>query len=171
MINPGAGAKHFVIYNCCEMPGRRLLVNPIRLQHSSVASIVGDTTAVPSRSTGEPLSFSSSSDPAVDKDVIGYGEKRDGKDDPECLDNHKMIRVCDKLIEVFMVDKPTPTDWRRLLAFSKEWSNIRPHFYRRCQDRADSEGDPGKKHSLLRLGRKLKEVSGTIPQLTFLEEH
>ena len=171
VINPGAGAKHFVIYNCCEMPGRRLLVNPIRLQHSSVASIVGDTTAVPSRSTGEPLSFSSSSDPAVDKDVIGYGEKRDGKDDPECLDNHKMIRVCDKLIEVFMVDKPTPTDWRRLLAFSKEWSNIRPHFYRRCQDRADSEGDPGKKHSLLRLGRKLKEVSGTIPQLTFLEEH
>lgn len=145
-----------------KVEGRRLLVNPIRLQHSSVASIVGDTTAVPSRSTGEPLSFSSSSDPAVDKDVIGYGEKRDGKDDPECLDNHKMIRVCDKLIEVFMVDKPTPTDWRRLLAFSKEWSNIRPHFYRRCQDRADSEGDPGKKHSLLRLGRKLKEIDEDV---------
>lgn len=145
-----------------KVEGRHLLVNPIRLQHSSVASVVGDTTAVPSRSTGEPLSFSSSSDPTVDKDVIGYGEKRDGKDDPECLDNHKMIRVCDKLIEVFMVDKPTPTDWRRLLAFSKEWSNIRPHFYRRCQDRADSEGDPGKKHSLLRLGRKLKEIDEDV---------
>lgn len=145
-----------------KVEGRHLLVNPIRLQHSSVASVVGDTTAVPSRSTGEPLSFSSSSDPTVDKDVIGYGEKRDGEDDPECLDNHKMIRVCDKLIEVFMVDKPTPTDWRRLLAFSKEWSNIRPHFYRRCQDRADSEGDPGKKHSLLRLGRKLKEIDEDV---------
>lgn len=145
------------------MPGCRLLVNPIRPQRSSVASVVGDTTAVPSRSAGEPLSLSNSSDPTVDKDFIGYGEKRDGKDDPKCLDDNKMIRVCDKLIDVFMVDKPTPTDWRRLLAFSKEWDNIRPHFYRRCQDRADSEEDPGKKHSLLRLSRKLKEVSGAIP--------
>ena len=145
------------------MPGCHLLVNPIRLQCSSV---VGDTTAVPSHTT-EPLSFSNSSDPTVDKDDIGYGEKRDGKDDPKGLDDLKMTRVCDKLIEVFMVDKPTPTDWRRLLAFSKEWDDIRPHFYRRCQDRADSEADPGKKHCLLRLSRKLKEVSGAIPRLTF----
>ncbi|OWM90211.1 hypothetical protein CDL15_Pgr006532 [Punica granatum] len=68
-----------------------------------------------------------------------------------------MVRVCDELIEVFIVDKPTPTDWRRLLAFSREWSNIRPHFYKRCQDRADSVDDPGMKHKLLRLSRKLKE--------------
>lgn len=74
----------------------------------------------------------------------------------------KMIRVCDKLIDVFMVDKPTTTDWRRLLAFSKEWSNIRPHFYRRCQERADSEGDPGMQHKLHRLGRKLKEIDDDV---------
>jgi len=81
------------------------------------------------------------------------------------LDDNKMLRVCDKLIEVFLVDKPTPTDWRRLLAFSKEWSDIRPHFFRRCQERADNEDNPGMKHKLLRLGRKLKEVAFAIRYL------
>lgn len=74
------------------------------------------------------------------------------------LDDEKMVRVCDKLIEVFMVDKPRATDWRRLLAFSREWDNIRPHFFSRCQEKADVETDPGMKHRLLRLARKLKEV-------------
>ena len=73
-------------------------------------------------------------------------------------DNNKMIKICDKLIGVFMVDKPTPTDWRKLLAFSREWDNIRPHFFKRCQERADAESNPEMKHKLLRLGRKLKEV-------------
>lgn len=85
-------------------------------------------------------------------------EHKDRGVDGELLDGNKMIRICDKLIGVFMVDKPAPTDWRRLLIFSKEWDNIRPHFYKRCQDRADSENDPGMKHKLLRLARKLKEV-------------
>lgn len=74
------------------------------------------------------------------------------------VDDIQMVRVCDKLIEVFMVDKPSSTDWRRLLAFSKEWSSIRPCFFRRCQERADSEDDAEMKPKLLRLGRKLKEV-------------
>ncbi|KAL1540516.1 hypothetical protein AAHA92_24859 [Salvia divinorum] len=78
--------------------------------------------------------------------------------DSEQLDENKMIRICDKLIGVFMVDKPAPTDWRRLLIFSKEWDNIRPHFYKRCQDRADSENEHGMQHKLLRLARKLKEI-------------
>lgn len=76
----------------------------------------------------------------------------------EQLDGNKMIRICDKLIGVFMVDKSTPTDWRRLLIFSKEWDSIRPHFYKRCQEKADGESDPGMKHKLLRHARKLKEV-------------
>ncbi|KAL1320547.1 hypothetical protein AAHE18_14G063800 [Arachis hypogaea] len=73
-----------------------------------------------------------------------------------------MVRVCDKLIGVFMVDKPTPTDWRRLLAFSREWDSIRPHFFKRCQDRADAEADPTLKERLLRLGRKLKEIDEDV---------
>ncbi|CAA2955515.1 Hypothetical predicted protein [Olea europaea subsp. europaea] len=73
-----------------------------------------------------------------------------------------MIRICDKLINVFLIDKPTPSDWRRLLTFSKEWSNIRPHFYKRCQDQVDNESDPGMKHKLLRLARKLKEIDDDV---------
>ena len=73
-------------------------------------------------------------------------------------DGQKMIRVCDKLIEVFLVDKPTASDWRRLLTCSREWNNLRAHFYQRCQERADKEENPDMKHKLLRLGRKLKEV-------------
>lgn len=85
-------------------------------------------------------------------------EERSDSDGALCSDDSRMVRVCDKLIDVFMVDKPTPTDWRRLLAFSKEWNNLRPHFFARCQDRADDEEDPVMKQNLLRLGRKLKEV-------------
>ena len=81
------------------------------------------------------------------------------KMNPKSRDNNKMIKICDKLIGVFMVDKPTPTDWRKLLAFSREWDNIRPHFFKRCQERADAESNPEMKHKLLRLGRKLKEVT------------
>jgi len=77
----------------------------------------------------------------------------------EAVDESRMHRVCDKLIGVFMVDKPTPTDWRRLLAFSREWNNLRPHFFARCHERADAEEDPAMKENLLRLARKLKQVS------------
>lgn len=78
------------------------------------------------------------------------------------VDESKMIGVCDKLIGVFMVDKPTPTDWRRLLAFSREWDNIRPHFFARCNDKAVSETDPVLKEKLLRLVRKLKVIDEDV---------
>lgn len=80
----------------------------------------------------------------------------------DVVDESKMIGVCDKLIGVFMVDKPTPTDWRRLLAFSREWNNIRPHFFARCNDKAVSETDPVLKEKLLRLARKLKEIDEDV---------
>lgn len=122
-----------------------MIVNPIRLRrYSPIAAVVGDTTA--------------ETTPVHEEPAIG-GQNND---DTRSLDDGKMIKVCDKLIEVFMVDKPTPTDWRRLLAFSKEWSNLRSHFFKRCQDRADAEENPGMKHKLLRLGRKLKEVSQSL---------
>ncbi|XP_059455327.1 uncharacterized protein At4g37920 [Corylus avellana] len=132
----------------------RLVINPLRRRRSTVAAVVGDTTALPSDCNGEQeLSASGSS---------GALPVQDEEDGIEGLDDGKMIRVCDKLIDVFLVDKPNPTDWRRLLAFSKEWSNLRPHFYKRCQDRADSEDDPGMNYKLLRLGRKLKEIDEDV---------
>ncbi|XP_052189659.1 uncharacterized protein At4g37920 [Diospyros lotus] len=139
------------------------LINPVKLQESSLAAVGGDTTSVPSDCTEEWMPSSDVSEPSSnDVEQTNISNETDGSDDVKVLDDQKMVRVCDKLIDVFMVDKPTPTDWRKLLAFSKEWDNIRPHFYKRCQDRADSEEDPGMKHKLLRLGRKLKEVDEDV---------
>lgn len=142
------------------MAGFHFPLEPLRLQRCSLAAVSGDTAAVSNDCTGDQLLVSEPTDQmSIHEEHTGVsGGSVEGEDDPECLDDHKMIRVCNKLIEVFMVDKPTSTDWRRLLAFSKEWSSIRPHFYRLCQERADNESDPGMKHRLLRLGRKLKEV-------------
>lgn len=101
-----------------------------------------------------------------DKSAVAAKEKKDeaSSGSEEVVDNNqKMIKVCDKLIEVFLVDKPSPSDWRRLLAFSKEWESIRPHFFGRCRERADSEDDnPEMKHKIHRLSRKLKEVDEDV---------
>nr|XP_018632260.1 uncharacterized protein At4g37920-like [Nicotiana tomentosiformis] len=67
-----------------------------------------------------------------------------------------------KLSDSSMRQVNNPIDWRRLLAFSKEWNSIRPHFYNRCQNRADSESDPGMMHKLLRLQRKMREVDDDV---------
>lgn len=137
------------------MSGSHLPHSKTRLQRSSLTAVVGEATAVPDDSVEEHMTIMEQSDPTA----MHESPNSKGKDAVETLDGHKMIRVCDKLIDVFMVDKPTPTDWRRLLAFSKEWNIIRPHFYKRCEERADTEDNPGMKHKLLRLRRKLKEVS------------
>ncbi|KAK1406773.1 hypothetical protein QVD17_38381 [Tagetes erecta] len=123
-----------------------------RLQPSSftVEAVVGGAAAVPNDSTTDKES--------VNEEDYPRANSENGDDSGDI----KMVRICDKLIEVFMVDKPNPVDWRRLLAFSKEWDNIRPHFFERCQERANKEDDPGMKHKLLRLGRKLKEVDEDV---------
>lgn len=151
------------VTNSCGMLGCHWLTKSVRLQQSHlVAAAIDDTTALPNKYSGGKFSGSDSSDPALIQKPKKNGKIEEEGDNARHLDDQKMIKVCDKLIEVFMVDKTTPTDWRRLLAFSKEWDNIRPHFYKRCHDRADIEYDPGMKHKLLRLGRKLKEVSNAM---------
>ncbi|EEF48437.1 conserved hypothetical protein [Ricinus communis] len=131
-----------------------------RRKKSYVAGAVGGATELSSDRKEEPLMYSDSSHPTAINDDSYIA--RTGHENDSRIDEDKMVRVCDKLIGVFMVDKNTPADWRRLLAFSKEWDNIRPHFYSRCQERADSENDPGIKHKLLRFARKLKEIDEDV---------
>ncbi|OIT32496.1 PREDICTED: uncharacterized protein At4g37920, chloroplastic-like [Nicotiana attenuata] len=141
--------------------GSVLSLNGVRLRLSCLGVVTGDTTVVPNGAVNEQIPSVKLSDSVTSQETdMENGE--DGKDSSAGLDENKMIRVCDKLIEVFLVDKPNPTDWRRLLAFSKEWNNIRPHFYNRCQNRAESESDPGMKHKLLRLQRKMREVDNDV---------
>ena len=74
-----------------------------------------------------------------------------------------MLRDYGKLIEVFIIDQlATLTGWERSLAFSREWNDIHPHSYRRCQYLAGSKGDTGNRHSLLCLGGKLKEIDEDV---------
>lgn len=132
-----------------KIAGCLLPVVGTRQRKFSPVTVIGGATDVSSDRKGKE--FSDSSEPTAVND-------NSERNETDSVDEGKMVRVCDKLIGVFMVDKPTPNDWRRLLAFSKEWDNIRPHFFKRCQERADSEHDPGMKHKLFRLARKLKEV-------------
>ncbi|CAI5511554.1 unnamed protein product [Closterium sp. Naga37s-1] len=88
------------------------------------------------------------------------GEEEEG-DDPEVEAGFKMSRVCDRLVDVFWVEKPEPAQWRLLLAFSAEWARIRPHFFARAKLRArefEEQGKPDKAAELYRLARRLKEV-------------
>lgn len=79
-------------------------------------------------------------------------------EDIELEKGYKMSTVCDRMIDVFMTEKPNSSDWRKLLAFTEEWTKIRPHFFNRCRMRADDSNDPETKQNLLRLLRKVKEV-------------
>ncbi|CAN6478294.1 unnamed protein product [Victoria cruziana] len=144
------------------------LDGPVFMRRSCLRAVSDDRVAAPTPTTrsrgGEPSGSHSNDFAELQKDFnkhgdkdneqIEFGERRHS--DSSIDDN--MVRVCDKLIQVFMVDKPATADWRRLLAFSKQWDDIRPHFYSRCQSRAEAETEPDMKHKLYRLGRKLKEV-------------
>ncbi|KAL6574177.1 hypothetical protein OROHE_001081 [Orobanche hederae] len=140
--------------------GFLLRCEKVRLCSSFCAASLGYTSSATDELAQEHMSLTIKPNPETkDGAVMNYdkdGKYRDVAN--EQVDYQKMVRICDKLIQVFMVDMPKPTDWRRLLSYSKEWDNIRPHFYKRCQDRVDSESDPGIKHQLLRLARKLKEI-------------
>lgn len=134
-----------------------------KLQYPSLAADVHNASVAATNLKEEKMKLSDSRDPqAFQEQATEEAENAKGKDHLDSLDSQKMIRVCDKLIDVFLVDKPTPTDWRRLLTFSKEWNNLRAYFFLRCQDRADAEDNPEMKHKLLRLGRKLKEIDEDV---------
>lgn len=113
-------------------------------QSSSIANS-GDRTSAPRYTEG-----------TENAQVVASSNDKD--EDLELEKGYKMVNVCDRLIDVFMIEKPKTSEWRKLLAFSNEWSKIRPHFFKRCKVRADAEIDPEKKQKLLKLGRKLKEV-------------
>ncbi|CAM6086314.1 unnamed protein product [Calypogeia fissa] len=100
-----------------------------------------------------------SSNSALNEDYGKDGEEKNEEGEGNGLEkDFKMARVCDRLIEVFMVEKTSPAEWRKLLAFSEEWPNIRPHFFQRCSTNAKAEEDPKRRGDLLKLARKLKEV-------------
>ncbi|GAB2270060.1 hypothetical protein Dimus_004973 [Dionaea muscipula] len=135
------------------------LIHPIKLRRR-VQRALADDACVASNDLKEEDSMSS--EPLVHGVPEGDGESTEQGERHGVLDNNEMIRICDKLIGVLLVDKPTPAEWRRLLVFSNTWGNIRSHFFTHCKDQANAEDDPGMKQTLLRLGRKLKGIDEDV---------
>ena len=78
--------------------------------------------------------------------------------DVEVADGLTMTQFCDKIIELFLNEKPKSKDWRKYLVFREEWKKYRDRFHSRCLSRADAENDSEMKQKLITLSRKVKKV-------------
>ncbi|KAF8411321.1 hypothetical protein HHK36_003868 [Tetracentron sinense] len=76
----------------------------------------------------------------------------------EVAEGFTITQFCDKMIDVFMNEKPQSKDWRKLLVFREEWNKYRECFYHQCRARSDSENDQVMKQKLIVLGRKVKKL-------------
>ncbi|KAK6151082.1 hypothetical protein DH2020_016014 [Rehmannia glutinosa] len=76
----------------------------------------------------------------------------------EVADGYTITQFCDKIIDVFLNEKPKSKDWKRYLIFRDEWGKYRERFYSRCQMRADAENDSQLKQKLIDLSRKVRKI-------------
>lgn len=76
----------------------------------------------------------------------------------EVAEGYTITQFCDKMIDVFLNEKPKSREWRKFLVFREEWQKYRESFYNRCRRRADSETEATMKQKLISLGRKVKKV-------------
>lgn len=77
----------------------------------------------------------------------------------EVAKGYTLTQFCDKIIDVFMNEKPKSKEWRKYLVFREEWNKYREAFYSRCQTRAFAETNIVMKKNLIELGRKVKKVT------------
>lgn len=76
----------------------------------------------------------------------------------EVAEGYTITQFCDKIINVFLNEKPKTKEWRKYLVFREEWNKYRETFYNRCRRRADAESDETMKQKLISLGKKVKKV-------------
>ncbi|XP_062100857.1 uncharacterized protein At4g37920 [Humulus lupulus] len=76
----------------------------------------------------------------------------------EVAEGYTITQFCDKMIDVFLYEKPKTKEWRKYLVFREEWNKYRESFYNRCRRRADAESDPTMKQKLISLGQKVKKI-------------
>ena len=87
----------------------------------------------------------------------------------EVAEGYTLTQFIDKIIEVFLKEKPQSKEWRKYLVFREEWQKYRETFYNRCRSRADAEGDPIMKQKLISLGRKVKKVEQCLLSFIYLQ--
>ncbi|XP_052198130.1 uncharacterized protein At4g37920 isoform X2 [Diospyros lotus] len=76
----------------------------------------------------------------------------------EVTEGFTVTQICDKIIHLFLNEKPKSKEWRKYLVFREEWKKYRDSFYSRCQSRADTENDSQLKQKLISLARKVKRI-------------
>ncbi|CAK7323124.1 unnamed protein product [Dovyalis caffra] len=76
----------------------------------------------------------------------------------EVAEGYSMTQFCDKLIDVFLNEKPRVKEWKRYLVFREEWNKYKESFYTRCKTRADRETDPTVKQKLISLVSKVNKI-------------
>ncbi|XP_021747619.1 uncharacterized protein At4g37920, chloroplastic-like [Chenopodium quinoa] len=124
----------------------------------SFSSISNFHTLKPSLSFKSTLSDSKTSGAQVVEDEA----------DVDVVEGLTMTQFCDKMIDLFINEKPRSKDWKKYLSFREEWKKYRDRFYSRCRTRADMETDPVLKRKLSSLGRKVKKIDDEIERYTDL---
>lgn len=82
----------------------------------------------------------------------------EGEAEVEVAQGYTITQFCDKMIDLFLNEKPKSKEWRKYLVFREEWKNYRDRFYSRCQTRTDAEADSQMKDKLISLARKVRKV-------------
>lgn len=86
------------------------------------------------------------------------GAQVEQEPDVQVHDGYTITQFCDKMIDLFLNEKPRSKDWKRYLIFREEWKKYRERFYNRCWMRAEMETDPSLKQKISNLGRKVKKI-------------
>ncbi|KAK9848032.1 hypothetical protein WJX84_010233, partial [Apatococcus fuscideae] len=104
-----------------------------------VSILLPQATALAQDSTPRQVEVTASRAPALPREA-----KRD------------RAAVCDKLIEVFSSRKLE--EWRKLIAYSRQWSSLSDSVFSRILERAQQAETPDEKLALQRLHRRLTSV-------------
>ncbi|XP_047325789.1 uncharacterized protein At4g37920 [Impatiens glandulifera] len=142
------------------------------LSRAFIHSFNGDPSKVPSLSTS--FLFHAASKSSKGGTTIGSrphtllcsfpttktsaGVEEEQEVDVEVADGYTITQFCDRMIDLFLNEKPRAKDWKKYLVFRDEWKKYSDRFYNRCQSRADAETNPQLKQKFVSLSRKVKRV-------------
>ncbi|ESR39450.1 hypothetical protein KPL70_019937 [Citrus sinensis] len=90
--------------------------------------------------------------------VTANAEMEEDQSEKEVAEGYTLTQFCDKIIDVFLNEKPRVKQWRKYLVFREDWNKYRESFYNRCRTRADEESEPTMKEKLISLARKVKKI-------------
>lgn len=133
---------------------------PVKLTSQPHRPFVPRTTLILSRTI--PLGSTSSDNASTDDNPSTYSTLRE-----EARDSNR--EVYDRLIDVF--SQRSTEDWRKLIAFSKQWPSLAPGVFERLDERIsilDQGSD--EQRNLKKIARRLKIVSDEMADYAALME-